>query len=163
MHLTSRIIALLAAVTLLLQPARGKSAPPSGMAGTPVSLPRLFSDNMVLQQGVSVPIWGWGQEGEIVTVRFQNQSVSDPGQGWEMAGQIRELEARRSGHAHHHSGEHHQLTNVLVGEVWLASGQSNMEFPLKKSYAAEEDIASQRQSDDSFIESAQGPAGLADE
>src|SRR2546422_10171523 len=39
-----------------------------------VRLPALFSDNMVLQQGMAVPVWGWAEEGEEVTVRFHGQS-----------------------------------------------------------------------------------------
>jgi hypothetical protein len=78
MHLTSRKIVLLAAVAVLCggHAARGETRPmPSAISGS-VSLPRLFSDNMVLQQGVSVPIWGWGRDGATVTVRFQKQTVS---------------------------------------------------------------------------------------
>src|SRR5688572_2859147 len=40
-----------------------------------VKLPTLFSDNMVLQQGIAVPVWGWADEGEAITVRFRNQTA----------------------------------------------------------------------------------------
>src|SRR5271170_5005335 len=78
MHLTFRKIALLAAVAVLCEchAVNGETAPlPSAADGT-LNLPRLFSDNMVLQQGASVPIWGWGQDGATVTVQFQKQTVS---------------------------------------------------------------------------------------
>src|SRR3954468_23879986 len=40
-----------------------------------VEVPHIFSDHMVLQQGMSVPVWGWGPEGEVVTVTFRNETV----------------------------------------------------------------------------------------
>jgi sialate O-acetylesterase len=140
MHLTSRKIALLAAVALLCagHAARGNTAP---MAG-PVSLPRFFSDNMVLQQGAFVPIWGWGQEGATVTVQFQKQTVSTRVKNGKWLVKLGGLKPGGPDTLTITSGNTIQLRNVLVGEVWLASGQSNMEFPLRQSLAAATDISS---------------------
>ncbi len=94
------------------------------------TLPRVFSDNLVLQRGVPVPVWGLASPGEEVTVRF--------------AGQTRTIRADAAGRWRVHLGSLPasatprdltvsatnviRLRNVLVGEVWLCSGQSNMEY-----------------------------------
>ncbi|HUC86120.1 MAG TPA: sialate O-acetylesterase [Candidatus Acidoferrales bacterium] len=98
---------------------------------------------MVLQQGVSVPIWGWGRDGDTVTVQFQQQSVSATVKNGQWAVQLAALKPGGpdtmtiSGG----SGKPVRLKNVLVGEVWLASGQSNMEFPLRRSFEGEAALA----------------------
>jgi sialate O-acetylesterase len=99
-----------------------------------VKLPALFSDNMVLQQGLAVPVWGWADEGESVTVEFQKQKVSTTASQGKWQIRLRKLQAGGpdtltvSGH------NQIQLQNVLVGEVWICSGQSNMEWPLRASF-----------------------------
>ena len=105
---------------------------PSAISGS-VSLPRLFSDNMVLQQGVSVPIWGWGRDGATVTVRFQKQTVSTRVKDGKWLVRLGSLKPGGPDTLTITSGNSIELKNVLVGEVWLASGQSNMEFPLENS------------------------------
>jgi sialate O-acetylesterase len=144
MLLTSRKIALLAAAAMFcaLHAAAGETVATPSVHNDPLSLPRLFSDNMVLQQGVSVPIWGWGPDGATVTVQFQKQKVSTrvkDGKWLVRLGSLKpgapETLTITSGNATI------KLNNVLVGEVWLASGQSNMEFALRQSYAAADDIA----------------------
>lgn len=99
-----------------------------------VQLSNLFSDHAVLQRDRPVRIWGWGQPGENVTVRFHGQSVAaqtDPSGYWEAwlrpesAGGPFTLEV--SGDA---TPAPLERKDILVGDVWLASGQSNMEFPL---------------------------------
>src|SRR5690349_23083082 len=105
-------------------------------------LPALFSDNMVLQQGMPVPVWGWADDGEAITVKFRGQTVTATTMnlGWSL--KLRPLKA----------GGPDVLTvstksktiefkNVLVGEVWVCSGQSNMEWPLRMAYQPEDDIA----------------------
>jgi sialate O-acetylesterase len=91
----------------------------------------LFVDNAVLQQGVSVPIWGTADPNEKVTVEFAGQTVAataDPRGKWLVrlaplkVGEPRTLKI---------SGRNKiELKNVLVGEVWVCSGQSNMERQL---------------------------------
>ncbi len=138
MHLTLRIVRYVAALALIHGAMAARAAE--------LHLPRLFSDNMVLQQGVDVPIWGWGQNGDTVTVKFQDQVVTAVVKDGLWMVQFQHLKpggpdtmfissAVQGGKAVI------RLRNVLVGEVWLASGQSNMEFPLKSSFAAEGDIA----------------------
>jgi sialate O-acetylesterase len=112
----------------------------AGSAAADVRLSHLFSDNMVLQRGKPVPIWGWAQDGETVTVRFRDQTVTvQPKDGRWMA----RLQPLCAGGPDTLTVRGHNtitLTNVLVGEVWICSGQSNMEFPLRASYQARRDI-----------------------
>ena len=92
-----------------------------------VKLPALFSDHVVLQSGEPAPIWGWASPGEKISVEIGNQKITtqaDVNGEWHV--QLRPL----------HTGAHFTLTvrgantmvvkDVLAGEVWLGSGQSNM-------------------------------------
>jgi sialate O-acetylesterase len=96
-----------------------------------VHLPAIISDNMVLQQQTKVRIWGSANPGERVTVTLQQKSsstVADKQGHWETflatgkAGGPFELTVKGDNLL--------TIKNVLVGEVWLCSGQSNMEWPL---------------------------------
>jgi sialate O-acetylesterase len=99
-----------------------------------VELPRVFSDNAVLQREVPVPIWGKADAGEIVTVHFgaQKKSVTADAAGrWRVtldplpvSNEPAELRVVASNTI--------TLRKVLVGDVWLCSGQSNMEYPMKR-------------------------------
>lgn len=111
-------------------------------ASATVRLPALFSDNMVLQRGTTVQVWGWADDGEKVTVNFRNQKKSTVAKNGKWSLKLSALKAGGPD-VFQVTGENSiELTNVLVGEVWLCSGQSNMEFPLKRSFNAENDIAS---------------------
>ena len=102
-----------------------------------------FSENMVLQQGAPVPVWGWANDGEVVTVRFRGQKVSTTVTDLKWCVVLRPLKAGGPYRLKVSTGtESLELANVLVGEVWVCSGQSNMEFPLSRSYESEADIAS---------------------
>ena len=96
-----------------------------------VQVPAIIGDNMVLQAGIKVRIWGKANPGERVTVLFNSkaaQATADQQGQWQTfigplsAGGPFELTIKGS----------NSLTfkNVLVGEVWVCSGQSNMEWPL---------------------------------
>ncbi len=115
---------------LLVSAATLLSLASSGLAE--VSLPHVFGDNMVLQRGQPVPVWGWAAPGEKISVEFagQRRSVTtDPAGKW--AVRLRPLKASAQPAEMKISGANQiALTNVLVGEVWLCSGQSNMEKPI---------------------------------
>ena len=101
-------------------------------AANAASLPHVFGDNMVLQRGQRVPVWGTGEPGEAVTVEFAGQSVSatagDDGR-WRV--DLASLEACSEGAEFRVKGANEiVLTNVVVGEVWFCSGQSNMEYTM---------------------------------
>ncbi len=92
-----------------------------------VSLPKIMASHMVLQQKQPVPIWGWADPGEVVTVKFAGQSktVTTDKSGKFMV----KLDAM----AANATPQELQigsikLIDILIGEVWLCSGQSNMEF-----------------------------------
>ena len=101
------------------------------VAAAAVKLPAVIGDNMVLQRGQPVPIWGWADKGEEVTVTVAGQTLTtkagDDGR-WKVVlakldvGQPLEMTVKGS------SGNTITLKNILVGEVWVCSGQSNMEM-----------------------------------
>ena len=108
-----------------------------------LQLPALFCDNMVLQQGMPLPVWGWADDGEVVTIKFRHQKITAKTQNLRWTGALRALKA--GGPDVLTISTKHQtlnLTNVLVGEVWVCSGQSNMEFPLARAFESEADVAS---------------------
>ena len=93
----------------------------------------LFSDHMVLQRAQSDPVWGHATPGERVTVRFGGQTVSttaDANGRWQV-----ELPAMQASAAGRElvveATDRVVIHDVLVGEVWLCAGQSNMEFPIQ--------------------------------
>jgi len=99
-----------------------------------VTLPEIMSDNMVLQQNAKVKIWGKSKANANITVtsswsNVKTQTKSDKNGNW-----IAVLETPAGGFTKHtltiSDGEPVTLNNILIGEVWLASGQSNMEMPL---------------------------------
>lgn len=90
----------------------------------------LFSDHMVLQRGVSVPVWGTAGEGEEVTVQFNGQKVSAKTKDGKWMVKLNPLK-EGGPYAMTISGENIvTLNDILVGEVWVCSGQSNMERQL---------------------------------
>ena len=104
------------------------SAFPTIAAG--LKLPAVFGDNMVLQQGQLVPLWGLAEKGAEVTVTLAGQSVSakaDEQGKWKVA-----LAKLTTGGPHDltikSGSESRTIKNILVGEVWVCSGQSNMEM-----------------------------------
>jgi sialate O-acetylesterase len=107
-----------------------------------VKLPALFSDNMVLQQGMRVPVWGWADEGERVTVTFRGRKVSATATKGKWRVTLPSLKAGGPDTFTVEGRNRIELRNVLVGEVWVCSGQSNMEWSLGRSFEPEKDIAS---------------------
>jgi len=91
----------------------------------------LISDNMVLQQGMAVPIWGTANDGEQVTVKFAGQTVTTTAQAGRWMVRLSPLPANATPQTMTITGENTvTINNVLVGEVWLCGGQSNMAFGL---------------------------------
>jgi sialate O-acetylesterase len=98
-----------------------------------VRVPAFFSDHMVLQRDIQVPVWGWADAGERVTVTLAGQTQSataDAAGRWRV--ELKPLAA--GGPLELKIAGHNQLTiaDVLVGEVWLASGQSNMALSVER-------------------------------
>jgi len=106
-------------------------------------LPSILGSHMVLQQGEKCPIWGWDNSDKVVTVEFAGQKhtakVSDGGR-WEV--HLDPMKANAKGQTLTIRGSSKlELTDVLVGEVWLCSGQSNMEWRVVQSANSKEEIA----------------------
>ncbi|PYM16018.1 MAG: sialate O-acetylesterase [Verrucomicrobia bacterium] len=111
------------------------------LARAEVKLPGLFSDGMVLQQGVRAPIWGWADAGEEVTVSFRGKKASATASDGKWRVKLPVQKAGGPDTLIVEGKNRIELKNVLVGEVWICSGQSNMEFPLSHSFESENDIA----------------------
>ena len=95
----------------------------------------LFSNNMVLQRGVPIPIWGTANEGEKVTVEFNSQKVSTVAKDGKWMVKLKALKANSKPSTMTISGENTiTIENILVGEVWVCSGQSNMEMSISSAW-----------------------------
>lgn len=101
-----------------------------------IRLPKMISDHSVLQRQAPIHIWGWSSPNEHLTVTIHEQSrattANEYGEwsAWlqpEQAGGPYTLTVRSSAP----STEHLAISDVLIGDVWVASGQSNMEMPLR--------------------------------
>ena len=113
---------LLLAVTLLTV----------SFADAEISLPQLFQSGMVLQRGKLIPIWGKAAPGELVTVRFnkkQYATTADAHGSWRI-----NLPKMKAGGPYTLTVGNHVLTNILVGDVWLLSGQSNIDVTIERVY-----------------------------
>ena len=111
------------------------------LARADVKLPGLFSDNMVLQQGMRLPIWGWADDGEKVTVTFRGKKASATARNGKWMVKLPSQKAGGPDTLAVEGKNKIDVRNVVVGEVWICSGQSNMEFPLGRSFESEKDIA----------------------
>ena len=111
-------------------------------ASADVKLPAIFGDHMVLQQDMSLPVWGWADKGEQVTVTIADQSktvTADDEGKWTI-----KLDALKPGqtYALKVQGKNSvEFSDVLVGEVWLCSGQSNMQMTVGASGNSKAEIA----------------------
>ena len=103
-----------------------------------VTLPALFSDHMVVQAGVPVAVWGWAGDGENVSVALGGHTArTTPGAGGEWLVRLAPLPASAQPQTLTVRGRNFlTVGDVLVGEVWLCSGQSNMEMQLKGLHGA---------------------------
>ena len=107
-----------------------------------VKLPALISDHMVLQQGMPVRIWGTADAGETVRVDFQGQSVTSEGRRERQVGSVaRPLVAAGPLEMTVAASNTIVIKDVMVGEVWFGSGQSNMEFAVQSAVNKDEEIA----------------------
>src|SRR5579872_3544472 len=114
---------------------------PAGLLAD-VTLPALISDHMVLQQDAPVRIWGTADGGEAVSVAFQGQKVTtkaDATGKWSVF--LMPLKAGGPGEMTIDGKHSITIHDVLVGEVWIGSGQSNMELPMTRVRDADAEIA----------------------
>ncbi|WP_053990119.1 sialate O-acetylesterase [Mangrovimonas sp. TPBH4] len=106
-----------------------------------VEMPLLFADDMVLQRNKPIPVWGWADANEKIEVSFNGQKVKTKANKdgkWSL-----ELKAEKAGGPFTMTikGKNTiQIKNILVGEVWICSGQSNMEFAVSGVTNAEQEM-----------------------
>ena len=104
---------------------------------------KIFSSNMVLQEGIENTIWGWADKNEPVSISLNGKTVkTKAGKDGKWTARLPQME---------YGGPYSlvikgkknlvEMTNVMVGEVWICSGQSNMSFALRSTKNAEEEIA----------------------
>lgn len=120
---TPRIRCVLFALALLLC---------CGTAHAAVQAAQLFADHMVLQRDIAVPVWGWAEAGEPITVTIDGQeqkAVTGADGRWQVRLAPLTIGAPRTMTI---AGRQETLrfTDILVGEVWVCGGQSNMSFPV---------------------------------
>lgn len=126
------ILTILACITCMLGTAQVRTA-------------RIFADSMVLQRDKPIPVWGWAGKGESISVSFHDKTqstVAGPDGKWRVT-----LAAEKAGGPYQIqvSGKTKQLIrDVYVGDVWICSGQSNMEFTVQNSQNKEAEIADAR-------------------
>lgn len=105
------------------------------MADAKVRLPQIFQSGMVLQRGTAVPVWGQASPGEAITVKLNKKTVTgmaDADGRWRV-----NLPAMKAGgpftlQIQGADGESQELNDVWLGDVWLCTGQSNMETTLER-------------------------------
>ncbi len=106
-----------------------------------IRFPGWFSDHMVLQRERPIPIWGWAKAGEKVKVQLGDETQTaqaDSGGRWQVSFSPRPVGGPFVLSAE--TGAKIRISDVLIGDVWLISGQSNMQIPVKKGTGAEEAI-----------------------
>jgi sialate O-acetylesterase len=115
----------------------------AGNSGATVALPtKLFGDGMVLQRGMSAPVWGTAAAGEDVTVSFRGKDATvKAGSDGKWSARIETGAAGGPFELSVKGTNTLAFKDVLVGEVWLAGGQSNMEFTMEKIGGANLDSA----------------------
>ena len=96
-----------------------------------IKLPALFNDGMILQRQQAVPVWGWAPEDTVVIVSFTGQTKetkADKNGKWMLKLDALKANAKSAEMIVKVGSETKVIKNVLVGEVWICSGQSNMDF-----------------------------------
>ncbi|KPK50431.1 MAG: hypothetical protein AMK72_02330 [Planctomycetes bacterium SM23_25] len=125
------VFSFVAIVTgLLAFPVYGAESRPGIELGAP------FADNAILQRQMKVPVWGWSRPGAKITVQFAGQTkTATAGKDGKWTLQLEPLKASASPREMVIAGDAGKrvvLKNILVGEVWAAAGQSNMQWPVSK-------------------------------
>ncbi len=128
---------LILAAAMLLSPFAALAAEPAAKPAPVIELGAPFADNAILQRGVDLPVWGWSKPGTSVTVEFSGQKgTATAGADGKWTVKLKPLTASAAPAeliVSDGEGRRVVLKNVLVGEVWHASGQSNMEWFAGKS------------------------------
>jgi sialate O-acetylesterase len=98
-----------------------------------VRLPKLISNGMVLQRDAEVKIWGWAAPGELITLQFINSTyhtTTDNNGDWKFS--LSNLKAGGPYNMKIIASNTISISDIMIGDVWLCSGQSNMELPMRR-------------------------------
>ncbi|MEQ8835941.1 MAG: sialate O-acetylesterase [Lacipirellulaceae bacterium] len=142
------------AATTAKPQAKKKSKPPASESQqkaepTPLKLAGIFSDHMVLQRDVALPVWGTAEPGSLIALKVGDQqvpAVADSQGNWRA--ELAPLEVARDLTLSVTAGEQSiTLTDVAVGEVWFCSGQSNMQWRLSNTDNGKEAVAAAKHAD----------------
>jgi sialate O-acetylesterase len=104
------------------------------VADAQIRLPKIIGDNMVLQRNQAVPVWGWTKTGSTVKVSFAGQvktALADEKGYWKVTLNAMLANDKPQGMTITADTSTTNLKNILIGEVWFCSGQSNMEYNVK--------------------------------
>jgi sialate O-acetylesterase len=113
-----------------------------GVVHAEVKCNPMFSDHMVLQRELAIPVWGTADAGEKVTVKLQDKQASvTAGQDGKWIVRLPELKAGNPYELTVTGTNTITLQDVLIGDVWVCSGQSNMQFGLKGAINSDKEIA----------------------
>lgn len=107
-----------------------------------IKLPKVFADHMVLQRGQNVALWGWAEPGESVQIQtpFERQQMTANEEGKWMT-RLRPMRAGGPIEITLKGTNEIVLKDILIGDVWVCSGQSNMEWRVKSSNNPDEEVA----------------------
>ena len=97
-----------------------------------VTMPRLFQSGMVMQRGKIIPVWGKADAGETVTIRFNKklfQTTADANGRWQV-----DLPKMKAGGPYQMTINEQTIDNIMIGDVWLLSGQSNIDVHIERVY-----------------------------
>jgi sialate O-acetylesterase len=114
----------------------------TGSVSAEVTLPKVFGSRMVMQRDIPLTVWGWAKPGEKVTAKMAGNSASataDDKGNWRV-----KLPAMKAGGPHTMTvtgSNTVTFTDILIGEVWISSGQSNMAFTMRKVLNARKELA----------------------
>ncbi|MCH2182626.1 MAG: sialate O-acetylesterase [Mariniblastus sp.] len=113
----------------------------SSVAEAELRVPRIFSDQMVLQQQTANAIWGWATPGQVVTAKSswgaEAQTTAGPDGRWQL---FLETGTPATGHTLTLSAENTiEINQIAIGEVWLCAGQSNMGWSTQNSFEADQE------------------------
>ncbi len=105
-----------------------------------IEFPAFISDNMVLQQQTKAPIWGWGKPETKINITCswdmkQYQTTADSDGRWQC-----KVKTPTAGGPYKLKINNQEIKNILIGEVWICSGQSNMQWSLEQSEKGPEEI-----------------------
>lgn len=136
-HLTLLTFALIGCA-LTFHASAGEAPAIQGEAQVKLRLPTFLASHMVLQRNAPITIHGWGEPGEQVAVTLGNEQATtkvDEEGRWELSLKPRKANAQAVELSVQSGDESIKLTDILIGDVWLGSGQSNMQAGLKGEHA----------------------------